>query len=58
MKLFLSTKSKITKDENDKNVPHLEITEHFNIVANDFWQDSRILFTFIPNESFVLLLDI
>ena len=36
MKLFQRTKSKITKDENDKNVPHLEITEHFNIVANDF----------------------
>ena len=29
MKLFLlgSTKSKITKDESGKNVPHLDITE-------------------------------
>ena len=27
MKLLGSTKSKITKDENGKNVPHLEITE-------------------------------
>ena len=26
MKLLGSTKSKITKDENGKNVPHLEIT--------------------------------
>ena len=27
MKLVGSTKSKITKDKNDENVPHLEITE-------------------------------
>ena len=27
MKLFGGTKSKITKDENGENVPHLEITE-------------------------------
>ena len=36
MKLLGSTESKITKDENGKNVPHLEITEvvlvHCNIV--------------------------
>ena len=37
MKLLGSTKSKITKDENGENVPHLEITEvvsiHCNIVC-------------------------
>ena len=27
MELFGSTKSKITKDKNGENVPHLEITE-------------------------------
>ena len=27
MKLFQSTKSKITKDKNGENVPHLEFTE-------------------------------
>ena len=27
MKLLGSTKSRITKDENGENVPHLEITE-------------------------------
>ena len=27
IKLLGSTKNKITKDENDENVPHLEITE-------------------------------
>ena len=40
MKLLGSTTSKITKDENGDNVPHLEITEvvliHCNIVNNDY----------------------
>ena len=40
MKLLGNTKSKITKDENGKNVPHLEITEvilvHCNNVNNDY----------------------
>ena len=40
MKLLGSTKSKITKDENDENVPYLEITEvvlvHCNIVNNNY----------------------
>ena len=62
MKLLGSTKSKITKDENGENVPHLEITEvvlvHCNIVNNDYQQDSRVLYTFVPNKSFGQLLDI
>ena len=37
MKLFGSTKSKMTKDKNRKNMPYLKITEiiliHRNIVA-------------------------
>ena len=41
-----STKNKITKNENDENVPNLEITEvvlvHCNIVNNDYQQDSRV----------------
>ena len=40
MKLIGSTKSKITKDENGKKFPHLEITEvvlvHFDIINNDY----------------------
>ena len=62
MKLFGSTKSKITKDENGENVPHLEITEvvlvHCNIVNNGYQQDSRVLYTFVLNKSFGQLLDI
>ena len=62
MKLLGSTKNKITKDENGENVPHLEITEvvliHCNIVNNDYQQNFRVLYTFIPNKSFGQLLDI
>ena len=62
MKLLGSTKNKITKDKNGENVPHLEITEvvlvHCNIVNNDYQQDSRVLYTFVPNKSFGSLLEI
>ena len=34
MKLLRSTKSKITEDENDKNVPHLEVTEVVLVQCN------------------------
>ena len=61
MKLLESTKSKITKDKNGKNVPYLEITEivlvHCNTVNNDYLKDSRGLYTFVPNKSFGQLLD-
>ena len=62
MKLLQSTENKITKDKNGENVPHLEITEvvrvHCNMVNNDYQQDSRVLYTFVPNKSFRSLLDI
>ena len=62
MKIFVRTKIKTTKDENGENVRHLKITEvvltHCNIVNNDYQQDSRVLYTFVPNKSFGLLLDI
>ena len=39
-KLLGNTKSKISKDENGENVPHLEVTEivlfHCNIVNNNY----------------------
>ena len=56
MKLLGSTENKITKDKNGKNIPHLEITEVvlvlFNIVNNDHQQDSRVLYTFVPDKPF------
>ena len=62
MKMLGSTVSKITKDKNGENVPHLEIVElllvHCNLVNNDYQQNSRILYTFIPNKTFGSLLEI
>ena len=62
MKLFGSTESKITKDKNGQNMSHLEITKvlivQYNIVNNDYQQDSRVLYTFASNKSFDQLLDI
>ena len=62
MKLLGNTESKITKNKNGENVPHLEVVElvlvHCNLVNNDYQQDSRILFTFVPNKSFGSLLEI
>ena len=62
MKLLGSTKSKTTKNENNENVPYLEITEvvliYRNVVNNGCQQKSRVLYTFVPNKSFGQLLDI
>ena len=62
MKLLGNTKNKRTKDKNGENVPHLEITElvlvHCNIVNNNYQQDSRVLYTFVPNKPFGSLLEI
>ena len=53
MKLLGSNENKITKDKYGENVPHLEITEvvlvHCNILNNYYQQDSRVLYTFVPN---------
>ena len=62
MKLLKSSESKITKDKNGENVPHLEVAElvsfHCNLVNNDYQQDSIILYTFVPNKPFSSLLEI
>ena len=62
MKLLRSTENKITRDKNGENVLHLEITEvvlvHCDIVNNDYQQDSRVLYMFVPNKPFSSLLEI
>ena len=62
IKLLGSTESKITKNKNGENVPHLEIVElvliHCNIVNNNYQQHSPILYTFVPNKPFGSLLEI
>ena len=61
MKLLGSTKSNIIKDKSGENVPHLEITKvvlvHCNILNNDYQEDSRVLYIFVPNKSFGQFLD-
>ena len=59
MKLLGSTKSKINKSKNGENILHLQITEIELIHCdNNYKQDSRVLYTLIPNKSFAQLLDI
>ena len=62
MKLLGSTENKITKDKNGENVPHLEIAGvilvHCKIVNNDYQQDIRLLYTFVPIKPFGSLLEI
>ena len=62
MKQLGSTENKITKDKNGENVPHIKITElllvHCNTVNDDYQQDSRVLYAFLPNKPFGSLLEI
>ena len=64
MNLLGIHESKITKNKNGENVPHLEIVElllnviHCNLVDNNYQQNSRIIYTFVPNKPFGSLLEI
>ena len=60
MRLLVSTEKKIDKDKNGENLPRLEITEvvNCNMVNNDYKQNSRVLYTFVPSKSLSQLLDI
>ena len=62
MKLLGSTKGKKTTAENAENVPCLEINEavliHCNVVDISYLQNSRVLYTFVPNKLLGQLLDI
>ena len=62
MKLLGSAESKITKDKSGENVPRLEVVQlvlvHCNLVNNDYQQDSRILYAFVPGKTFGSLLEI
>ena len=56
MKLLGSTENKITKDKNGEITEVLQV--HCNIVNNDYHQDSRVLYTVVPNKPFGSLLEI
>ena len=61
MKFLARNENKITKYTNGEHVPRLEITEvvwvHCNNVNNDYYQDPRVLYTFVPNKTFDSLLE-
>ena len=52
----------MNKDKNDENVPHLQIAEfiliHWNLVNNNYQQNSRMLYTFTSDKPFGSLLQI
>ena len=52
----------IDTDKNGKNVPKLEqvrsVLLHCNVVHNSYLQNSKLLYTFVPNNAFGLLLSI
>ena len=62
MKLLGRTGNKITKGKNGETVTQLEITGvilvHCNVVNKDYQQDSKVLYTFVPNKPFGSLLKI
>ena len=62
MKLLGCTESKIIKGKNGENVHHLEVLElvlvHCNLAYNYYQQDSRTLYTLVPNKTFCSLLEI
>ena len=61
MKLLGSNENKITKDKNGENYCILKLKKvvwnHCNIVYNDYQQDSRVLYTFVPTKPFGQLLE-
>ena len=62
MKLLGSTENKITRDKNGENVLPLEIIEvvlvQCNFVNDDYQQDLRVLYTYVPNKPFGILLKV
>ena len=52
----------IDQNKNCTNIPELKIVEsvllHCNVVENDYLQNSKLLYTFVPNNAFGQLLSI
>ena len=62
MKLLGSTKKDVDQDKDGEYVPKLESVEvvlvHCNLVNNNYQQVLKVLFTFVPNNQFGLLINI
>ena len=54
MQLLGSSKKDIDQNKDVEIVPKLEFVEvvlmHCNLVNNDYQQESKVLFTFVPNK--------
>ena len=62
MRLLESTKKDVDKNKNEEIVPKLESVEfvlvHCNLVKNDNKHISKVLFSFVPDKQFELLINI
>ena len=62
MQLLGSSKKDIDKKKDEEILPKLETVEvvlvHCNLVNNNYQQASKVLFTFVPNKQFGLLITI
>ena len=56
MKLLGGTKFKITKDKNGEKVPDL-VLMHSDVVNNNYYQNSRVSYIFVPHKLFSQSLD-
>ena len=54
MRLLVSAKNEISKDENGEYITHLEVVDlvlvHCNLVNNDYHRSSSIIYSFVPNN--------
>ena len=59
---LLGDGSIIDQNKNDRNVPELEqvhsLLLHCNVVHNSYLQNSKLLYTFVPNNTFGRLLSV
>ena len=62
MKLMGSAKKYVAPDKDGEDVPKLESAEivlvHCNLVNNNYQQESKVLFTFVPNKQLGQLINI
>ena len=56
IRLLGDTKKDADQEKDGEDAPKLEALElvlvHFNLVNNNYQQESKVLFTFIPNKQF------
>ena len=62
MKLLRSRNKDVDQDKDGEDVPKLEsvkvVLVHCNLVTNNYQQESKALFTFVPNKQFGQLINI